>query len=68
MRYFAFVQLNTLGDPEHVTMSDQEIREYYFPQWESLMIEKYGVEEYRKNFCFEHCLEDWKTKHWGWEI
>lgn len=68
MRYYTFAQpVNEVGDPEYVTMSEDEIRKEYYPYWYRKMCEKFGKEHVDKTYSFENCLEDWITVHWAWE-
>lgn len=69
MRYFTFVQpVNDAGDPEHVTMSEEEIRKEYYPYWYGKMCQKYEQSYVDQHYSFEDCLEDWITVHWAWEV
>ena len=68
MRYFTFAQpVNDEGDPEHVTMSEDDIRKEYWPYWYGKMCAKYGHQYVDDNFTFEDCLTDWIIVHWAWE-
>jgi hypothetical protein len=44
-------------------ISEQEIRETYYPFWYEEMCRKFGKEA---EYTFEHCLEDWIVVNWGW--
>lgn len=69
MRYFTYsVPIDDLGDPEYVTMSEEEIRKEYWEFWLRKMNEKFGEEYVAENYCFEDCLQDWVTVHWAWEV
>lgn len=69
MRYFTFVQpVNDAGDPEYVTMSEEEIRKEYYPYWYGKMCQKYEQAYVDEHYSFEDCLEDWITVHWAWEV
>lgn len=69
MRYFTFVQpANDAGDPEYVTMSEDDIRKEYYPYWYEKMCDKYEQAYVDENYSFEDCLEDWKIVHWAWEV
>ncbi len=69
MRYFCY---DELVDPSEgscvVTVSEQEIREEYYPWWYEKMCKKYGKEEVDENWSFEECLEDWVTVHYAWRV
>lgn len=68
MRYYTFVQpINEVGDPEYITMSEDEIRKEYYPWWYRKMCEKFGKEHVDSTYSFEDCLEDWITVHWAWK-
>lgn len=68
MRYFTYVvPINELGDPKYTTMSEDEIRKEYWPQWYQKMCEKFGQAHVDEQYCFEDCLQDWITVNWAWE-
>ncbi len=48
-------------------MSEQEIRETYYPFWYEKMCRKFGKEVVDAEYTFEHCLEDWIVVNWAWE-
>ena len=68
MRYFSFNEQDDKGNDVVQTMSEDEIREEYYPWWKERMIKKYGEEEFNKTWSFEECLEDWIAIHWAWEV
>jgi hypothetical protein len=65
MRYFKYVELEQDG---LVTVSEEEIKQTYYPWWKERMIKKFGEEEFNRTYTFEHCLEDWMTIHWASEV
>lgn len=68
MRYYSFNEQDDKGNDVVQTMSEDEIREEYYPYWKERMIKKYGEEEFKKNWSFEECLEDWVVVNWAWEV
>lgn len=67
MRYWTLVQpKNEASDPEYVTLSEEDIRQEYWPYWYKKMCEKFGQEKVDQDYCFEDCLTDWVTVHWAW--
>lgn len=67
VRFFSFEEFD--GETGWVsTVSEIEIKETYYPYWYDKMCQKYGKEHVDANYTFEHCLEDWKTVHWAWEV
>ena len=68
MRYYSFNEQDDKGNDVVQTMSEDEIREEYYPWWKERMIKKYGEEEFKKRWSFEECLEDWIAVHWAWEV
>jgi hypothetical protein len=67
MRYFTFVQpKNLAGDPEYITMSEDEIRKEYWPHWYKKMCDKYEQAYVDEHYSFEDCLDDWKLVHGAW--
>ena len=68
MRYWTIVTPeDDAGTPLYETLSEDEILEQYYPYWSSKMIEKYGLEEFNKNWCRLDCIDDWCVVHWAWE-
>ena len=68
MRYYSFNEPGDKGNDVVQTMSEDEIREEYYPYWKERMIKKYGEEEFKKTWSFEECLEDWVVVNWAWEV
>ena len=67
MRYYTYCQpANEQGDPEYITMSENEIRKEYWPHWYQKMCDKYERSYVDENYSFEDCLDDWKIIHWAW--
>lgn len=67
MRYYSFNEFD--GEKGWVsTISEEEIRQTYYPYWKEKMIKKFGEEEVEKNCTFEHCLEDWVDGNWAWSL
>ena len=65
MRFWSFVEMdtNTLGEmfTRWVTMSDQEILDYYWDYWSSKMLA-----EGPNDMCtFENCIDDFCIIHWA---
>ncbi len=67
MRYWTFVTPDDKGEPIHETFSDDEIITTYYPYWSEKMIQKYGREEFERNWSTVECVEDWVTVNWAWE-
>lgn len=67
MRYFTYCEPDSNGNTIHVTLSEDEIINHYYPHWSSKMIEKYGQEEFEKNWSVRDCIDDWIVVHWAWE-
>jgi len=55
-------------DDEIKTVSEDDIRTEYFPQWEQRMIKKYGKDHYNETFCFLDCVDDFIVVNWAWEV
>ena len=65
MRFWSFVEMdtNTLGEifTRWVTMSDQEILDYYWDYWSNKMLA-----EGPNDMCtFENCIDDFCIVHWA---
>lgn len=73
MRYFSYNVPTMREDGEVIdneikTVSEDDIRTEYFPQWEQLMIKKYGKDHYNETFCFLDCVDDFIVVNWAWEV
>ena len=66
MRYFCYIEPGA-PETEIITVSEEEIRQNYYPYWKSQMIEKVGEEVFEKNYSFPDCLDDWIVVNWAWE-
>ena len=65
MRFWSFVEMdtNTMGEffTRWVTMSDQEILDYYWDYWSDKMLA-----EGPNDMCtFENCIDDFCIIHWA---
>lgn len=65
MRYYSFAY-PVDGDDIVETLSEDEIREEYYPYWYGKMCEKFGKEHVDATYSFEDCLTDWIVVHWAW--
>jgi hypothetical protein len=52
---------------EVVVKSEDDICRDYYPYWKVQMEKKYGVEEAKRRFCFDDCLDDWIVVNMAWE-
>jgi len=73
MRYFKYYEPDNKENVVEVVMSEDDIRESYYPFWKEQMIavsQKYGDGKFNPNTApaFEACLEDWISAHWAEEI
>jgi hypothetical protein len=64
MRYFSY---NEVGEGV-VTVSEDDIRKYYWPYWYNRMCEKYGQKYVDDIYSFKECLDDWMVINWAWEV
>lgn len=67
MRYYSYNEFDSDGG-RVVTMSEEEIRNEYWPYWYKKKCDKFGQEHVDAYFSFEECLIDWLTVHWAWEV
>ena len=67
MRYYSFNEYDESGGSV-VTMSEEDVRNEYYPYWYKKMCEKYEQSYVDEHYCFEDCLEDWVIVHWAWEV
>lgn len=74
MRYFSYNEYDPLSpkaDESGVyveTVSEEWIREHYYPYWHERMCQKFGKEHVEATYSFEDCLQDWIVVNWAWEI
>jgi hypothetical protein len=50
-----------------VTLSEQEIIDYYWNYWYGRMCEKFGKEHVDNTYSKEDCIDDFVVVHWAWE-
>lgn len=73
MRYFSYNEYDPSSQFADetggyvVTVSENDIRRTYWPDWYSNMCEKYEQSYVDENYSFEDCLEDWIVAHHAWE-
>ena len=72
MRHFSYCDYSESNNDDIKTFSEKEIFDQYYPYWCFLIKKKYLKEG--KNppteevLCFDHCLDDWITTNYAWEI
>jgi hypothetical protein len=67
MRYFSYSYFSETGNGIDTLSEDDIIREYY-PVWSSKMIDKYGEEEFNKNYSRQDCIDVWIMIHSAWQV
>lgn len=72
MRYFSYnvpsyEDGDLISEGEVVTLSEDDIRNEYYPYWLDSMYKKFGKEYVDENYSFSDCLDDWIVVHWAWE-
>jgi hypothetical protein len=72
MRYFCYnvptyIDGEFIDEGEVVTISEDEIRENYYPHWLRRMYEMHGKEYVDEHYTFEDCLDQWIVVNWAWE-
>jgi hypothetical protein len=67
MRYYAYMEYDAKGDHK-LTVSEEDIKQMYWPYWYENKCEKYGKELTDKMYTFEHCLKDWIQLYWAWPV
>ena len=72
MRYYRYIEphdpTNDNFAPEIVTLSEQEILDYYWDYWYTGMCENFGKDTVDQEYTKDHCLKDWKAVHWAWQV
>ena len=71
MRYWSYAEQlyveNDATEHEVITLSEDEIIEQFYPYWEEKMIEKYGREEFERDWSPQDCVMDWVVINFAWE-
>ena len=67
MRYFQIAYPTEDGDVVEV-LSENDIREQYWPYWYGRMCDKFGKEHVDATYSFPDCLDDWICVHWAMEV
>jgi hypothetical protein len=68
MRYYSYCEYNE-NDPAldiEVTVSEQEIRDVYWPYWYNRMCVRFGRQTVDEKYTFEDCLDDWIVVNWAY--
>lgn len=69
MRYFSYNEPIDDGSTGVVmTVSEDWIRENYYPYWYERMCSKFGKQTVDENYCFLDCIDDWIVTNWAWEV
>jgi len=69
MRYFSYGEYDPESTPQDyvVTVSEDDLRETYYPYWYKRMCDKFGQEKVDSTWGFEDFLYEWIVVHWAWE-
>jgi hypothetical protein len=68
MNWFTYVEPNEQGEDVFVTVSEEDVRRDFYPQWREKMIKKYGQEKFDSTWSFQECLEDWCLVYNAWAV
>ena len=68
MRVFEHLEFDDSDVVITVTMTEQDIREQYYPYWYERMCEAFGKEVVDRDYTFEDCLEHWVMITWAREV
>jgi hypothetical protein len=49
------------------TVSEEQIRDWEWYDWQRKMSRKYGADYVNENFCFQDCLDEWIIVNKAWE-
>lgn len=60
MRKFEHLEFDDTDVVITVTMTEEDLREEYYPYWYKCMCEAYGREVVDRDYTFEDCIKDWK--------
>jgi len=67
MRYYSYNEMTDDGGNEVITLSEEEIKETYYPYWYGKMCEKIVKKKVDETYTFEDRLDDWIVVNWAWE-
>ena len=67
MRVFEHLEFDDSDVVITVTMTEQDIREQYYPYWYERMCETFGKEAVDRDYTFEDCLDHWVMVTWAKE-
>ena len=68
MRYFCYNEWDEkTGDKWVETVSEEQIRDWEWYDWQRKMSRKYGTDYVNENYCFQDCLDDWIIVNQAWE-
>lgn len=67
MRYYCYNEMTDDGDDEIVLVSEEDVRQTYYPYWYRKMCDKFGKEVVDEKYSFEDCLDDWIVVNWAWQ-
>ena len=62
MRCFAVNEPDDNGNPTTIVISEEMIRELYYPYWLKRMQIKFGPDN---TYSFEDCLDEWIVVNWA---
>jgi len=69
MRYYRYVEPrdpdNNDFSAETITLSEQEILDYYWDYWYHEIRKKYSTEMVDEGYSKQKCIQDWMTVHWA---
>jgi len=72
VKYYRYIEpkdpKNEDWSAEIVTLSEQEILDYYWNCWYTNMCEKFGKDTVDREYTKNHCLNDWCVVHWAWQV
>ena len=68
MRYFSYIEYEKDSLGEIVTVSEDHIRQNYYPYWRKTMVRLLSEDRVRESYSFEDCLGDWIALNWAWEV
>jgi len=72
VRYYRYIEpkdpKNKDWSAEIVTLSEQEILDYYWDSWYTNMCKKFGKNAVDREYTKNHCLKDWCVIHWAWQV
>jgi hypothetical protein len=68
MNYYQIYYPGDNNEPITEVLTDDDIREQYYPHWYAKMCQKFGKDHVDANYSFQDCVDDWVIVHWATKV